>query len=84
LDSHKDGVVSATSPTTGTVPPEISYGAAQPVHIGSVTNAEAAANGRVMLIDGTSVIHRAYYKLLGMHCCFLLWSCFDKQLICSL
>lgn len=65
LDSHKDGVVSATSPTTGTVPPEISYGAAQPVHIGSVTNAEAAANGRVMLIDGTSVIHRAYYKLLA-------------------
>lgn len=47
------------------MPPEISYGAAQPVHIGSVTNAEAAANGRVMLIDGTSVIHRAYYKLLA-------------------
>ncbi|AES90256.2 DNA polymerase I, thermostable isoform X1 [Medicago truncatula] len=65
LDSHKDGVVSATSPSTGTVPPEISYGAAQPVHIGSVTNADAAANGRVMLIDGTSVIHRAYYKLLA-------------------
>lgn len=28
-------------------------------------NAESS-NGRVMLIDGTSVIYRAYYKLLGM------------------
>ncbi|KAL1290373.1 uncharacterized protein LOC107622871 isoform X2 [Arachis ipaensis] len=25
----------------------------------------AASNGRVMLIDGTSIIHRAYYKLLA-------------------
>jgi len=24
------------------------------------------SNGRVMLIDGTSVIYRAYFKLLGM------------------
>ena len=24
-----------------------------------------SSNGRVMLIDGTSVIYRAYYKLLG-------------------
>lgn len=24
------------------------------------------SNGRVMLIDGTSVIYRAYYKLLGI------------------
>ncbi|KAK2420546.1 hypothetical protein QL285_031258 [Trifolium repens] len=48
---------------------EISYGAAQPVQLGSLSNSGAAANGdsgngRVMLIDGTSVIHRAYYKLL--------------------
>ncbi|WJX41299.1 hypothetical protein P8452_28670 [Trifolium repens] len=48
-----------------------SYGAAQPVQLGSVSNSGAAANGdsgngRVMLIDGTSVIHRlAYYKLLA-------------------
>jgi hypothetical protein len=54
--------------------PEISYGAAQPVQLGSVSNSGAAANGdsgngRVMLIDGTSVIHRAYYKLLGMRLC---------------
>ncbi|THF95005.1 hypothetical protein TEA_013347 [Camellia sinensis var. sinensis] len=27
-----------------------------------------SSNGRVMLIDGTSVIYRAYYKLLGMSC----------------
>lgn len=24
------------------------------------------SNGRVMLIDGTSIIYRAYYKILGM------------------
>ena len=24
------------------------------------------SDGRVMLIDGTSIIYRAYYKLLGM------------------
>lgn len=24
------------------------------------------SNGRVMLIDGTAIIYRAYYKLLGM------------------
>ncbi|KAK7252077.1 hypothetical protein RIF29_35787 [Crotalaria pallida] len=29
------------------------------------TNTDAAANGRVMLIDGTSIIHRSYYKLLA-------------------
>lgn len=25
-----------------------------------------SSNGRVMLIDGSSIIYRAYYKLLGM------------------
>ncbi|WJX50422.1 hypothetical protein P8452_36725 [Trifolium repens] len=70
LDSHGDGVVSATSSSAATLTPEISYGAAQPVQLGSVSNSGAAANGdsgngRVMLIDGTSVIHRAYYKLLA-------------------
>ncbi|GAU46101.1 hypothetical protein TSUD_95720 [Trifolium subterraneum] len=70
LDSHGDGVVSASSSSAVTLAPEISYGAAQPVQLGSVSNAGAAANGdsgngRVMLIDGTSVIHRAYYKLLA-------------------
>ncbi|XP_012572506.1 uncharacterized protein [Cicer arietinum] len=70
LDSHGDGVVSATSPNTATLVSEISYGAAEAVQLGSFSNAEAAANsdsfnGRVMLIDGTAVIHRAYYKLLA-------------------
>ncbi|PNY06184.1 5'-3' exonuclease family protein [Trifolium pratense] len=70
LDSHGDGVVSATSSSAATFTPAISYGAAQPVQLGSVSNVGAAANGdsgngRVMLIDGTSVIHRAYYKLLA-------------------
>lgn len=31
---------------------------------------EAPSNGRVMLIDGTAVIYRAYYKLLGIICIF--------------
>ncbi|XP_058750580.1 uncharacterized protein LOC131623596 isoform X1 [Vicia villosa] len=70
LDSRGDRVVSATSQSNATLAPEISYGAAPAVQLGSVSNAEAAANsdsfnGRVMLIDGTSVIHRAYYKLLA-------------------
>ncbi|PPD75270.1 hypothetical protein GOBAR_DD27800 [Gossypium barbadense] len=32
----------------------------------TVVNAKSS-NGRVMLIDGTSVIYRAYYKLLGLN-----------------
>ncbi|CAK8577571.1 unnamed protein product [Lathyrus sativus] len=70
LDSRGDGVVSSTSQSNATLAPEISYGAAPAVQLGSVSNAEAVGssdsfNGRVMLIDGTSVIHRAYYKLLA-------------------
>ncbi|KAA3484302.1 DNA polymerase I isoform X1 [Gossypium australe] len=40
----------------------------------TVVNAKSS-NGRVMLIDGTSVIYRAYYKLLGNSCrsCFLIF-----------
>jgi len=30
-----------------------------------VASTAASSNGRVMLIDGTSIIYRAYYKLLG-------------------
>ncbi|WJX44321.1 hypothetical protein P8452_31309 [Trifolium repens] len=66
LDSHGDRVVSATSSSAATLIPEISYGAAQPVQLGSGAAANGdSGNGRVMLIDGTSVIHRAYYKLLA-------------------
>jgi len=41
--------------------------------LGSVKHEEKTLNsnpsdGRVMLIDGTSIIYRAYYKLLGMLC----------------
>ncbi|KAL0432895.1 UNVERIFIED_CONTAM: hypothetical protein Slati_2623800 [Sesamum latifolium] len=32
---------------------------------GSATS--SPSNGRVMLIDGTSIIYRAYYKLLGVY-----------------
>lgn len=50
---------------------ETRRGPVQALQLGSVGNAERAENadslnGRVMLIDGTSIIHRAYYKLLGM------------------
>lgn len=43
----------------------------QVVQLDSVNSGERAANtnplnGRVMLIDGTSIIYRSYYKLLGM------------------
>lgn len=31
-----------------------------------VASTAASSNGRVMLIDGTSIIYRAYYKLLGI------------------
>lgn len=40
----------------------------------AVVNANSS-NGRVMLIDGTSVIYRAYYKLLGnSNCSYFLLS----------
>jgi hypothetical protein len=32
----------------------------------NAVEANNPSNGRVMLIDGTSVIYRAYFKLLGM------------------
>jgi hypothetical protein len=32
----------------------------------NAAEANNPSNGRVMLIDGTSVIYRAYFKLLGM------------------
>lgn len=33
---------------------------------------DSSSNARVMLIDGTSVIYRAYYKLLGIYFSFIL------------
>ncbi|KAL9327458.1 hypothetical protein ACSQ67_008103 [Phaseolus vulgaris] len=59
--------VPATSPT---LLPDAGFGTTQALRLGSAANAERVTstdplNGRVMIIDGTSIIHRAYYKLLG-------------------
>ncbi|RDX92041.1 DNA polymerase I, thermostable, partial [Mucuna pruriens] len=64
------GVVPATSRSTTTLVPDAGFGSVQALQLGSVGNAEPVANadtlnGRVMIVDGTSIIHRAYYKLLG-------------------
>ncbi|KAK7345972.1 hypothetical protein VNO80_20485 [Phaseolus coccineus] len=61
------GAVPATSPT---LLPDAGFGTAQALRLGSAANAERLTstdplNGRVMIIDGTSIIHRAYYKLLA-------------------
>ncbi|KAL5123616.1 DNA polymerase I, thermostable [Glycine soja] len=75
--SESPGAVPATPRSTaasGTLIPEagigIGTGTAQALQSGSAGNAELVTNaeplnGRVMIIDGTSIIHRAYYKLLG-------------------
>ncbi|ESW28550.1 hypothetical protein PHAVU_003G296200 [Phaseolus vulgaris] len=59
--------VPATSPT---LLPDAGFGTTQALRLGSAANAERVTstdplNGRVMIIDGTSIIHRAYYKLLA-------------------
>ncbi|XP_061373439.1 uncharacterized protein LOC133315785 [Gastrolobium bilobum] len=68
--SDSPGVGLATSPSADTLVPETRGGPVQAPQLGSVGTAERAVNtdpldGRVMLIDGTSVIYRAYYKLLA-------------------
>ncbi|XP_027345359.1 uncharacterized protein LOC113857548 isoform X5 [Abrus precatorius] len=64
------GVVTANSRSTETLVSDAEIGTVQALQLGSVGNAERVENsdplnGRVMLIDGTSIIHRAYYKLLA-------------------
>ncbi|WVZ26127.1 hypothetical protein V8G54_004671 [Vigna mungo] len=69
--------VPATSPK---LVPEAAFGTGQALRSGSAAKAERVTkadplNSRVMIIDGTSIIHRAYYKLLGKFpslCSFLL------------
>ncbi|KAH1060187.1 hypothetical protein GLYMA_02G137000v4 [Glycine max] len=75
--SESPGAVPATprsAAASGTLIPEagigIGTGTAQALQSGSAGNAELVTNaeplnGRVMIIDGTSIIHRAYYKLLA-------------------
>lgn len=41
----------------------------------------SSSNGRVMLIDGTSIIYRAYYKLLGMNIAHPFDSCLSILLL---
>ncbi|XP_014509707.1 uncharacterized protein LOC106768859 isoform X2 [Vigna radiata var. radiata] len=59
--------VPATSPK---LVPEAAFGTGQALPLGSAAKAERVKNAnplnsRVMIIDGTSIIHRAYYKLLA-------------------
>ncbi|XP_020232774.1 uncharacterized protein LOC109813070 isoform X2 [Cajanus cajan] len=70
----KKGYCSATSDSprvTATLVPDAGFGTVQSLQqLDSAANAERAANadplnGRVMIVDGTSIIHRAYYKLLA-------------------
>ncbi|XP_047150664.1 uncharacterized protein LOC124822679 [Vigna umbellata] len=84
---HSKGYCSASTDSLGAVPatssalvPDTAFGTGQVLRLGSaakgerVTNADPL-NSRVMIIDGTSIIHRAYYKLLGSFrflCSFLL------------
>ncbi|KAK7319817.1 hypothetical protein RJT34_04545 [Clitoria ternatea] len=69
--SDSGGVVlEASGSSTATLVRDAGFGTAQALQVGSVGNAERVANadpsnGRVMLIDGSSIIHRAYYKLLA-------------------
>ena len=69
--SESAGAVPATPPTAAaTLVPGAGIGTARAMQLGSAVNAERVTNsdplnGRVMIIDGTSIIHRAYYKLLG-------------------
>ncbi len=62
------GVANATSLGTVIIPSEILH---QDAQLNSAKCEERALNtnpsdGRVMLIDGTSIICRSYFKLLGM------------------
>uniref|UniRef100_A0A0R0J670 5'-3' exonuclease domain-containing protein n=1 Tax=Glycine max TaxID=3847 RepID=A0A0R0J670_SOYBN len=69
--SESPGAVPATPPTAAaTLVPGAGIGTARAMQLGSAVNAERVTNsdplnGRVMIIDGTSIIHRAYYKLLA-------------------
>ncbi|XP_027916740.1 uncharacterized protein LOC114176036 isoform X4 [Vigna unguiculata] len=65
--ADSSGAVPATSPT---LVPDAAFGTGQALRLGSAAKAERVTNadplnGRVMIVDGTSIIHRAYYKLLA-------------------
>ncbi|XP_054812401.1 uncharacterized protein LOC129313384 isoform X3 [Prosopis cineraria] len=64
------GVARTTCQSNVTLSSESRCESVQAVQLGAVNTGERAANtdpmnGRVMLIDGTSIIYRAYYKLLA-------------------
>ncbi|XP_056161348.1 uncharacterized protein LOC115689741 isoform X3 [Syzygium oleosum] len=64
------GVATETSPRNSVIPSKTSPSVGQDALLDPVNQEEREAkadpsSGRVMLIDGTSVIYRAYYKLLA-------------------
>ncbi|XP_017406168.1 uncharacterized protein LOC108319504 isoform X2 [Vigna angularis] len=74
---HSKGYCSASTDSLGAVPatssalvPDTAFGTGQVLRLGSAVKGESVTNAdplnsRVMIIDGTSIIHRAYYKLLA-------------------
>ncbi|KAI4353324.1 hypothetical protein L6164_002288 [Bauhinia variegata] len=71
VSSDSPGLVHAVPHSDIIFSSESRFGPAQVVRLGSINNGQRVAktdplDGRVMIIDGTSIIYRAYYKLLGM------------------
>ncbi|KAI4353344.1 hypothetical protein L6164_002302 [Bauhinia variegata] len=70
VSSDSPGLVHAVPHSDITYSSESRFGPAQVVQLGSINNGQRVAktdplDGRVMIIDGTSIIYRAYYKLLA-------------------
>lgn len=76
MKSSLPGAIYETSPSNVVIPSESEQTQHQDAFVSPAKCEERALNtnpsdGRVMLIDGTSIIYRAYYKLLGMLWFFL-------------
>jgi hypothetical protein len=78
VKSSLPGVIHATSLSNVVIPSESEQILRQDALLNSAKREEGALNtnpsdGRVMLIDGTSIMYRAYYRLLGILFYFLSW-----------
>jgi hypothetical protein len=78
VKSSLPGVIHATSLSNVVIPSESEQILRQDALLNSAKREEGALNtnpsdGRVMLIDGTSIMYRAYYRLLGISFYFLSW-----------
>jgi hypothetical protein len=78
VKSSLPGVIHATSLSNVVTPSESEQILCQDALLYPAKSEERALNtnpsdGRVMLIDGTSIIYRSYYKLLGISFYFSSW-----------